>query len=101
MRHWGKYVPVLALAAFALFAVEASPAAAQQTGTITGTVTDAGSGTGLESAQVFLPNLDMGGLTNNAGRFSAKPIGFLCAVVPRCGFRVEAVCRLWTWAACL
>jgi TonB-linked SusC/RagA family outer membrane protein len=69
MRHWGKYVPVLALAAFALFAVEASPAAAQQTGTVTGTVTDAGSGTGLESAQVFLPNLDMGGLTNNAGRF--------------------------------
>ncbi|MFQ5536037.1 MAG: SusC/RagA family TonB-linked outer membrane protein [Gemmatimonadota bacterium] len=68
MKLWGKCVPILAGAAL-VFAAHAAPAAAQATGTITGTVVDATSGRTLESAQVFIPALNMGGLTNQQGRF--------------------------------
>jgi TonB-linked SusC/RagA family outer membrane protein len=67
MRLWGKFLPLVAVAAFTV--AGASTAAAQGTGTITGTVADATSGQTLESAQVFLPGLNMGGLSNQQGRF--------------------------------
>lgn len=66
MRLWGKFLPLLAAAA--LFGAT-QPAAAQSTGTITGTVADATSGQPLESAQIFVPSLNQGTLTNNSGRF--------------------------------
>ena len=50
-------------------AIPESPAAAQQTGTLTGTVVDATSARPLESAQVYIPALNMGGLSNQQGRF--------------------------------
>ncbi len=67
MRLWGKFLPLVAAAAFVVGS--AGTAAAQGTGTITGTVADASSGQTLESAQVYLPALNMGGLTNQQGRF--------------------------------
>jgi TonB-linked SusC/RagA family outer membrane protein len=39
------------------------------TGTVTGTVTDVATGQTLETAQVYLPALSMGGLTNQRGQF--------------------------------
>lgn len=68
MKLWGKCVPILAGAAL-VFAAHATPARAQATGTITGTVVDATSGQTLESAQVYIQALNMGGLTNRQGRF--------------------------------
>jgi TonB-linked SusC/RagA family outer membrane protein len=68
MRAWGKFLTLAAVAALCV-AFTAPPAAAQQTGTVTGMVVDATSGRPLESAQVFLPALNMGGLSNNSGRF--------------------------------
>jgi hypothetical protein len=52
-----------------VFALSAAPAQAQSTGTVTGTVVDAASGRTLESAQVYIPSLNMGGLSNQQGRF--------------------------------
>ena len=68
MRLWGKFTAVLAGAAM-VAALQAAPAAAQSTGTVTGTVVDASSGRTLESAQVYIPSLNMGGLSNQQGRF--------------------------------
>ena len=68
MKLWGKCIPILAGAAL-VFAVSAAPAQAQATGTITGTVVDATSGRTLESAQVYIPALNMGGPSNQQGRF--------------------------------
>jgi TonB-linked SusC/RagA family outer membrane protein len=68
MKLWGKCIPILAGAAMVL-AVHAAPAQAQSTGTVTGTVVDATSGRTLESAQVYIPALNMGGLSNTSGRF--------------------------------
>ena len=68
MRIWGKLLP-LAAAATLWVAADTAPLAAQATGTVTGTVVDATSGRTLESAQMFLPALNMGGLSNNSGRF--------------------------------
>jgi TonB-linked SusC/RagA family outer membrane protein len=67
MRLWGKFLPLAAAAALWV-AADAAPVAAQ-TGSITGTVVDVTSGQPLESAQVFIPALNMGGLTNTQGRF--------------------------------
>ncbi len=66
MRLWGKFLP---LAAAAAFAGMPAPAAAQATGTLTGTVVDATSGRPLESAQVYISALNQGALTNAQGRF--------------------------------
>lgn len=41
----------------------------EQGGVVTGRISDKGSGLGIESVQVFLPDLNMGGLTNQQGRF--------------------------------
>jgi TonB-linked SusC/RagA family outer membrane protein len=68
MRLWGKFTTVLAGATLAI-ALQAAPASAQATGTVTGTVVDATSGRTLESAQVYIPALNMGGLSNAQGRF--------------------------------
>ena len=51
MKLWGKCIPILVGAAL-VCAVSATPALAQATGTLTGTVVDATSGRTLESAQV-------------------------------------------------
>ena len=67
MRVWGKLLTLAAAATFVV-AADATPASAQ-TGIVTGTVVDATSGRSLESAQVFLPDLNMGGIANNQGRF--------------------------------
>jgi TonB-linked SusC/RagA family outer membrane protein len=57
--------------AASLVALALGPAtlAAQQTGTIVGTVIDAGSQRPLQSAQVFIPGTAVGALTNQSGRF--------------------------------
>ena len=68
MKLWGKCIPILAGAAL-VCAVSAAPAQAQATGTVAGTVVDATSGRTLESAQVYFPALNMGGLSNRQGRF--------------------------------
>lgn len=67
MRLWGKFLPLAAAAALWV-AADAAPVAAQ-TGSITGMVVDATSGQPLESAQVFIPALNLGGLSNTQGRF--------------------------------
>ncbi len=67
MRFWGKILPLAAVSA--LLAVAPTTAAAQSTGTVTGTVVDATNARPLESAQVFIPALDQGALTNTQGRF--------------------------------
>jgi len=67
MKLWGKFLPLVLAAVFMIAGT--STAAAQGTGTITGTVSDATTGQTLESAQVFLPGLNMGGLSNQQGRF--------------------------------
>ena len=67
MRLWGKVLPIAAAVAF-MASAGAAPVAAQ-TGSITGTVVDATSGRPLESAQVFVPALNIGGLSNTQGRF--------------------------------
>ncbi|HIC52708.1 MAG TPA: hypothetical protein EYO97_02650, partial [Gemmatimonadetes bacterium] len=68
MKFWGKCIPILAGAAL-VFAVSAAPVLAQATGTITGTVADQETGQTLESAQVYISALNIGGLSNNQGRF--------------------------------
>jgi TonB-linked SusC/RagA family outer membrane protein len=68
MKLWGKCTTILAGAALVL-AVQAAPVQSQATGTITGTVVDATSGRTLESAQVYIEALNMGGLSNQQGRF--------------------------------
>jgi TonB-linked SusC/RagA family outer membrane protein len=49
--------------------VSASDASAQQTGTVTGTVTDSGNGQVIAGAQVYIPGLQLGALSNAQGRF--------------------------------
>lgn len=59
----------LAVAVSALTLAFAAPVDAQQTGIITGVVMDATSQQTLESAQIFLPSLLTGALTNARGRY--------------------------------
>ena len=71
MKHWGKYIPILALLAVGLFA--AAPAAAQ-TGSVTGTILDASTGQSLDAVQISLEavgtgEVRFGGLTQASGRF--------------------------------
>jgi len=71
MKHWGKYVPILALLAVGLFT--AAPAAAQ-TGSVTGTILDASTGQPLDAVQISLEAVGSGetrygGLTRSSGRF--------------------------------
>jgi len=67
----GAVLPRLRAAALGSFLLAAAlPAAIEaQTGTVQGRVLDAGTGRGLPSAQVSIPETGLGGLTNNDGRF--------------------------------
>jgi TonB-linked SusC/RagA family outer membrane protein len=78
----------IALAA-ALVAVTAGSIEAQQTGTITGRVTDAATLQPLASAQVSIPSLGIGVLTQQNGRFILLnvPAGTHLVSVQRIGFR--------------
>jgi TonB-linked SusC/RagA family outer membrane protein len=71
MKHWGKYVPILALVAVGLF--WAAPVAAQ-TGSVTGTILDSSTGQPLDAVQVSLEvvgsgEVRYGGLSQASGRF--------------------------------
>lgn len=50
-------------------ALVAVPVHAQQTGTVTGMITDASNGAGVQSVQVYLVDTGLGTLTNATGRF--------------------------------
>jgi len=64
-------------AALALWSVGAFPAAAQQTGTIQGTISDAQTVRPLSGVQVSIPGTPLGTLTNAQGRFQIVnvPVG--------------------------
>ncbi len=64
-------------------------AAEAQTGTVTGQVTDAGSGRPLESAQVYIEGTALGTLTNSAGRylFVNAPAGEHTVIAELVGYR--------------
>ncbi len=64
-------------------------AAAAQTGTVTGQVTDAASGRPLESAQVYIEGTALGTLTNSAGRylFVNAPAGEHTVIAELVGYR--------------
>jgi iron complex outermembrane receptor protein len=62
------------LATVFLTAVLPTPAAAQSTGVLVGTVTDGGSGTSLPGVNVILPALDRGTSTEPDGRFTIQDI---------------------------
>jgi TonB-linked SusC/RagA family outer membrane protein len=74
--------------AFAALLV-AAPQLAAQTGTISGRVTDAGSGNPVPSAQVFIADLDLGVLSQQNGTFTLQnvPAGTQTVTVQRLGFR--------------
>jgi len=68
MRTWCKSISLAAGASLFMLAL-AAPATAQERGIVTGVVQDAATEQTLESAQVSLPELGLGGLTNQQGRF--------------------------------
>ncbi len=66
---------------------------AQQGGTVTGRVTDASNGQPIAAVQVFISSLDLGGLTQQNGRYLLQnvPAGTHTLSVSRIGYRtVEA-----------
>lgn len=77
----------LCLAVLASLAFTA--AAAAQTGTVTGQVTDAASGRPLESAQVYIEGTALGTLTNSSGRylFVNAPAGEHTVIAELVGYR--------------
>ncbi|MBT8397209.1 MAG: carboxypeptidase-like regulatory domain-containing protein, partial [Gemmatimonadetes bacterium] len=68
MGIWRRNSFLAVGASFMLLAFTA-PTQAQERGIVTGIVQDAASGQTLESAQVYLPQLALGALTNSEGRF--------------------------------
>ncbi len=68
MGNWSKTI-CLAVGASLFLLAHAAPVTAQDRGIVTGVVIDAGSSQTLESAQVFIPDLALGALTNAQGRF--------------------------------
>lgn len=78
----GLCLAVLASLAF-------TSAAAAQTGTVTGQVTDAASGRPLESAQVYIEGTALGTLTNSTGRylFVNAPAGSHTVIAELVGYR--------------
>ncbi len=78
----GLCLAVLASLAF-------TSAAAAQTGTVTGQVTDAASGRPLESAQVYIEGTSLGTLTNSTGRylFVNAPVGEYTVIAELVGYR--------------
>ena len=81
---WGRGFGAALFAALAL-----APAAQAQTGTVIGTVTEAGSQRPLESAQVFIEGTGAGTLTNSSGRFVLvnAPVGEHTMTVQLVGYR--------------
>jgi TonB-linked SusC/RagA family outer membrane protein len=77
------------LAALAIGLVSAGGVAAQQTGTITGRVTDNQLGQPISSAQVFISGLNLGVLSQQNGRFLLVnvPAGTHEVTVERIGYR--------------
>ena len=67
----------------------AAPGLEAQTGSITGTVTDAGSGLPVASAQVFVAELDLGVLSQQNGSYNLQnvPTGTQTITVQRLGYR--------------
>ena len=68
-RTTGRGRAVLAFLVFAAGGGAGATVAAQQTGTVAGTVTDIATGQTLESALVRVDGADAGALTNQAGRY--------------------------------
>ena len=78
-----------ALGALAASILIAAPGLAAQGGTITGLVTNVQSGQPLEASQVFIAGLDIGGLSQQNGRYLLQnvPSGTHQLSVERIGFR--------------
>ena len=64
---------------------------AQQTGTVTGRVTEAGSGEPVPSVQIFIEGLDIGALTQQNGRYLLQnvPAGTHTVSAERIGYRTQ------------
>ena len=73
MRFWHRHFLVLVVAALAW----AAPAWTQATGTVVVTVVDDDSGQALETALVYIPALDLGGMSDAQGQFTIAdvPVG--------------------------
>ena len=65
---------------------------AQQGGTVTGRISDSQTGLPIGAVQVFIPNLDLGGLTQQNGRYLLQniPAGTHELNVARIGYRTMA-----------
>ncbi len=84
-----------AIGVLAMFSLVGAPGLLAQGGTITGRVTDTGTGEPVASAQVFIAELDLGALTRANGTYLLLnvPAGTLTLSVQRIGFR-EATATL-------
>ena len=78
-----------AAAVLAMASLFGAPGLSAQTSTITGRVTETGTGEPLASAQVFIVELDLGALTQANGRYLLLnvPVGTHTVTVQRIGFR--------------
>ena len=78
-----------AVGVLAMASLVGAPALSAQGGTITGIVTDAGTGEPVTSAQVFIVELDLGALSQASGRYLLLnvPPGTQTVTVQRIGFR--------------
>ena len=65
VRRWFSFLGVVS----AFLVIGAAPISAQATGTVTGTVVDNGTGQAIAGAQVYMPGLQLGALSNAQGRF--------------------------------
>lgn len=80
-KHYGGsmnlFRRIVAVAAFAVPVLFAAPMAAQQTGTVTGQVTDATNGAPLAGVQMVVEGTNVGALTNQEGRYliTRVPLG--------------------------
>ena len=73
MKIWNSCIVMLVGAAF----LGTVPAQAQTTGAVSVTVVDAASGQTLEAALIYIPALDLGGYSDDQGRFTLSdvPVG--------------------------
>ena len=84
--------PLRSGAGLLLFLLVAVPGLSAQTGSIAGTVMDAGSGLPVASAQVFIAELDLGVLSQQNGSYNLQnvPAGTQTITVQRLGYREAA-----------